>query len=142
MIVQFYGVTFDMPTGWEDITDNLPAGSPPTLAKASGVGAVQFSIATYHSGKNPNVNFNDLRSFMIEFCQNNSIDSKDISSAKNNNIMCVGLASKTEDETLSAWYLSNGKDVVFVTYVASSEDAGRINKELTEAKTMISSMSF
>ena len=34
MIVQFCGLTFDMPAGWEDITDDLPEGSPPSLVKA------------------------------------------------------------------------------------------------------------
>lgn len=142
MRVEFYGLTFDLPAGWADITDDLPEGSPPTLAKASGASAVQFSIAKYHSGKNPKVSLDDLRSFMTEFCQNNSIDVEYISIRESHDIMCVGALSETAGELLSAWYLSNGKDVVFTTYVGLDDDADLLDKELDEARAIISSMSF
>jgi len=41
----------DLPADWFDVTDDLPRDAPPTLARNSGVGALQFSIARYHSGK-------------------------------------------------------------------------------------------
>lgn len=142
MIVQFYGITFDLPAGWEDITDDLPAGSPPTLARASGVGALQFSIAKYRAGEKPNAGFDVLRSFMIEFCQNNLIDAKRIWARKFDSTMCVGVSSETEDKTLSAWYLSNGNDFAFVTYVALGVENDRMNKELDEATEIVSSISL
>lgn len=142
MIVQFHGLTFDLPTGWEDITDDLPEGSPPTLAKASGVGAFQFSIAKYRSGERPNTDFDALRSFMIEFCQNNFIDIEHIFEKEFRNTMCVGVSSKTVDETLSAWYLSNGNDFAFVTYLGPGEESDFVDKELDEAREIISSISF
>jgi hypothetical protein len=122
MIVQFHGITFDAPVGWEDITDDLPAGSPPTIAKASGVSAVQFSIAKYRSGKKPNADFGVLRSFMLEFCQKNDIDAKNIWAKKFNDAMCVGVLSKTEQQVLSAWYLSDGNDFALVTYMTLDEE--------------------
>lgn len=141
-MVQFYGITLDLPAGWEDITDELPTGSPPTLAKASGVGAVQFSIAKYRSGKKPNADFDILRSFIIEFCQKNLIDAEHISAEQFDDTMCVGVLSKTSDETLSAWYLSNGSDFALVTYVALGESNESIDKELDETRGIISSISF
>ncbi|WP_421912656.1 hypothetical protein [Mesorhizobium sp.] len=142
MVVQFYGITFDLPTGWEDITDDLPTGSPPTLAKASGVGAVQFSIAKHRSGKKSNADFGELRSFMVELCQNNLIDTEHISARKFEKIMCVDVISKKADQTLSAWYLSDGDDFAFVTYLALGEENDRINEELNDTREIISSISF
>ncbi|BCG94096.1 hypothetical protein [Mesorhizobium sp. 131-2-1] len=142
MIVQFHGLTFDLPAGWEDITDDLPEGSPPTLAKASGIGAFQFSIAKYRSGERPNTDFDVLRSFMIEFCQDNFIDIGRIFEKKFGAAMCVGVSSRTVDQTLSAWYLSNGDDFAFVTYLAQGEENDLIDKELDETREIISSISF
>ncbi|WP_192257398.1 hypothetical protein [Mesorhizobium caraganae] len=142
MIVQFHGITFDAPVGWEDITDDLPAGSPPTIAKASGVSAVQFSIAKYRSGKKPNADFGVLRSFMLEFCQKNGIDAKHIWAKKFTNTMCVGVLSKTEKQVLSAWYLSDGNDFALVTYISFDEAQHLMDEELEEARTIVSSISF
>ncbi|CAN7576973.1 hypothetical protein [Mesorhizobium caraganae] len=142
MIVQFHGITFDAPVGWEDITDDLPVGSPPTIAKASGVGAVQFSIAKYRSGKKPNADFGVLRSFMLEFCQKNDIDANNIWAKKFNDKMCVGVLSKTEKQVLSAWYLSDGNDFALVTYISLDEEKHLMDEELEEARTIVSSISF
>ena len=142
MIVQFHGITFDAPDGWQDVTESLPEGSPPTISKASGASAVQFSIAKYRAGKKPNINPDDLRSFMIDFCKNNSIDLLNIFAKTHNGIMVSGISSESSDEIINAWYLSNGRDVVFVTYVGISKNASILTEELGEAKEIVSSISF
>ncbi|AZO46678.1 MAG: hypothetical protein EOS58_17200 [Mesorhizobium sp.] len=142
MIVQFHGITFDLAAGWEDITDDVPGAWPPTLAKASGVGALQFSIAKYRSGEKPNAGFDVLRSFMIEFCHNNLIDTNHISEEKFASTMSVGVLYRKADETLSAWYLSNGNDFAFVTYVGLGEESEIMNEELDEVRAVVSSISF
>lgn len=142
MIVQFYGITFDAPDGWQDITESLPEGSPPTISKASGASVVQFSIAKYSGGKLPNISLDDLKSFTIEFCQKEDIEVKNIFTGKKFGMMHAGVSSKTADELLDAWYLSNGKDIVFVTYVGISDDATILAHELTEARGIVSSISF
>ncbi|TRC79105.1 hypothetical protein FJV83_12655 [Mesorhizobium sp. WSM4307] len=143
MIVQFHGITFDAPVGWEDITDDLPLGSPPTLAKASDAGgSLQFSIAKYRSGEKPSANFDVLRSFVTEFCRNNFIDVERIFATEFGDVMCVGVSSRTADQTLSAWYLSNGNDFAFVTYLAEGDEYDLIDEELGETREIISSISF
>ncbi|TIQ20079.1 MAG: hypothetical protein E5X51_18240 [Mesorhizobium sp.] len=143
MIVQFYGITIDLPVGWEDITDDLPEGWPPTLVKESDAGgALQFSIAKYRSGEKPNADFDVLRTFMIEFCRNNFLDIERIFERKFGDVMCVGVSSRTTDQTLSAWYLSNGNDFAFVTYLAQGEEYDLIDEELGETREIISSISF
>ncbi|MER9244506.1 hypothetical protein [Mesorhizobium sp. M0145] len=142
MRVEFYGLTFDLPAGWVDITGDLPEGSPPTLAKETdGGGAVQFSIAKYRSGEKPTVDFNVLRPFMIQFCQNNSIDVGHITNNESEGIISVGVLSEAVDQLLSAWYLSNGNDVVFMTYVGMANDTDCL-KELDVARAIVSSISF
>ncbi|MER8730251.1 hypothetical protein NKH28_10445 [Mesorhizobium sp. M1227] len=142
MRVEFYGLTFDLPAGWVDIAGDLPEGSPPTLAKETdGCGAIQFSIAKYRSGEKPNVDFNVLRTFMIQFCHNNSIDVGHISNIESDGIISVGVLSETGDQLTSAWYLSNGNDVVFMTYVGMANDTDCL-KELGVAKAIVSSISF
>lgn len=113
MTVQFYGITFDLPAGWEDVTDDLPGGGPPTLAKASGVGVIQFSIAEYGGGEKPNSDFDVLRSFMMEFCRTNFIDVERIFAAEFGDVTCVSVSSRTTDQNLSPWYLSDGADFAF-----------------------------
>ena len=50
-VVRFAVFTVLVPDGWEDVTDSLDIEDPPiTLARADGVGALQFSIAAYSSG--------------------------------------------------------------------------------------------
>ncbi|MBZ9659695.1 hypothetical protein LB523_11635 [Mesorhizobium sp. ESP-6-4] len=140
MRIQFYGITLDLPDEWEDITDDLPNKGPPTLAKTSGVGALQFTIARYSGGEKPNADFDVLRSFMIQFCQNNHIAADHISTQKFGNIMCAGVLSTTIDKILSVWYLSNGNDFALATYLALESDL--VSKELEEARAIISSISF
>ncbi|TGQ73028.1 hypothetical protein EN829_011320 [Mesorhizobium sp. M00.F.Ca.ET.186.01.1.1] len=142
MIVEFYGITFDAPNGWQDITASLPDGSPPTMSKASGASAVQFSIAKYRSGEMPNINLGDVKSFTIEFCQRNSIDIKNIFSGSKSGMTYAGVLSEAADKLLSAWYLSNGRDIVFVTYVGISDDVNILADELSEAREIVLSMSF
>ncbi|MER8818945.1 hypothetical protein NKH70_03830 [Mesorhizobium sp. M0991] len=142
MRVEFHGLTFDLPAGWVDIAGDLPEGSPPTLAKETdGCGAIQFSIAKYRGGEKPNVDFNALRTFMLQFCQNNSIDAGNITKNESESIISVGVLSDTDDQLLSAWYLSNGNDVVFMTYLGMANDTDCL-KELDVALAIVSSISF
>lgn len=43
---------------------------------------------------------------------------------------------------LEVWYISNGNDIVFVTYVGISDDENILADELSEARGIISSISF
>lgn len=79
---------------------------------------------------------------MIEFCRNNFIDIERIFERKFGDVMCVGVSSRTTDQTLSAWYLSNGNDFAFVTYLAQGEEYDLIDEELGETREIISSISF
>lgn len=140
MRVEFHGITFDLPDGWTDITDDLPDGSPPTLARPSGVGAIQFSIAKYGSGADPKATVSDLRKFCAEFCVQHAIDESWIVEYPAR-MMCVGAKTNDLDEFLAAWYLSNGRDFVFVTYVGVNEDIEQSQGEFDDAQLLVESIS-
>ena len=142
MITAFYGITLRIPAGWEDITDALADGSPPTIAKASGVGAVQFSISKYQSGEHPDADFNALKSLMMGFCQNNQIEIDHVSESEYGRVKCASIFSENGSKVISAWLLSNGKGFALVTYVALGEENDEIAGELDQAREMVSSISF
>jgi len=142
MTTAFYGITLQIPAGWEDITDALADGSPPTIAKASGVGAVQFSIAKCQSGEQPNADLNALKSLMIGFCQNNQIEIDQVSEGEFGRVKCASIFSENGSQVISAWLLTNGKDFALVTYVALGEENDEIAGELDQAREIISSISF
>lgn len=127
MRVEFYGLKFDLPQGWVDITDDLPQGAIPTLARPMGVGAIQFSIAKYQGGEDPCVTIENLKEFLVEFCRRNDMRCDEIMDRREG-VISVGATSVVNGELISARYLSNGRDVVLATYVCSDP----VNRELEE----------
>jgi hypothetical protein len=65
--IQIGEVLVDLPSGWFDITEDLPASTPITLARENGVGVIQFSFARFESGPNPNIGERDLIEMLDEF---------------------------------------------------------------------------
>lgn len=138
MQVQFHGLRFDLPSGWADITDELPEGSAPTLARPSGCGALQFSIGTYRSGTHPNFTAQSLRALLADFCSRQSLDAGDFEETTAR-VTTVGCVARTTEEVVAAWYLTNGIDVVLVTYVARTPDC---SDELEQAKQLVATIDF
>jgi hypothetical protein len=60
---EFGGISVVAPHPWIDTTDDVKADEAPfTLAKQNiGVGALQFSIALYQEGEEPNITVSDLK---------------------------------------------------------------------------------
>lgn len=69
----FADVLIELPAGWADVGDDMPEGAPPTLARVDGVGALQFSVARYQSGANPNIHEDDLDELLREFARKQSL---------------------------------------------------------------------
>jgi len=141
MRVEYNGLRFELPQGWADITEDLPSGSPPSLARATGVGAVQFSIAKYRGGKEPRVTLEDLRNFLTEFCERNDMQSDTMIDRKSR-VMCVAATSVANGELITANYLSNGRDVVLATYVCADPESPELKEDLNGVEEIINSMDF
>jgi hypothetical protein len=141
MMVDYNGLRFDLPAGWFDITDDLPDGSPPSLARDTGVGALQFSIAKYRSGKEPEVTIDDLRALLSEFCQKHEISFNPITE-RNDKIGAVSNRHITGDELIYALYLSNSRDVLLATYVSTEPENPEVEEDLRGVNRIIKSMEF
>jgi len=139
MLVQFHGLRFDLPLGWADITDDLPEGSPPTLARSSGLGVIQFSIARHRGGTNPEITVDALRRLITDFCSRHSLKAGDLDETVGSitRVGCVGIAT---NETVAAWYLTNGHDITLVTYTSASPDARATAEELNQARGLVTTI--
>ncbi|MGX5652723.1 hypothetical protein ACWKW4_20905 [Hydrogenophaga borbori] len=139
--VTFAGVHIALLEGWIDVTDDLPEGSPPTLAKPEGVGALQFTVATCASGMEPQVTLADLDALLDSFARSRSLGAaSDVErgAARSN---FVGATDQFGGDLLRAWYASNGSDVALVTYLADAA-SDRVLAELAEASSIAKSLDF
>jgi hypothetical protein len=138
--VVFGNASMTLPPEWVDITNDLPEGTPFTLAKPDGVGALQFSVATYDSGEIPRVEANDLREMLTEFAESEGLPAPvDIEQAGSKVMYCG--ADLSDDERLAwAWYVTNGVDVLFVTYNAQRTHVAEAASEVRDAKAIVASI--
>lgn len=138
------GVHAHLPAGWYDITGDLPAGSPLTLARNDGRGALQFSIAAYAGGVRPHVTPQDLMALLLDFGRREELGAaRETRSGQGSTCFAYGDFS-TESEVTWVWYVSDGDSVAFVTYVATVPervDAGW-HSELREAAAIARSVRF
>lgn len=137
----FADVRISLPIGWVDVSDDMPEGTPPTLAKPEGVGALQFSVGRYRSGANPQVSLEDLDALLTEFAATRSLGlAADIERGTSASHY-VGGSFLNGDDLIRAWYLTNGSDVALVTYVAAAT-SGDAAAELADAGTIVRSIDF
>lgn len=141
MSVELHGLQFDLPSEWEDITDELENKWPPTLARTSGVGALQFSIARYESGKLPNITIGDLRWILADFCANLSLEFSE-PVEKIGRINSVESVSDGEERLVAVWHISNGRDYAMVTYTSLSPEDPETGDELSQARRIVASIEF
>lgn len=137
----FADVRIYLPNGWVDVSDEMPEGTPPTLAKPEGVGALQFSMGRYRSGAHPQVSPNDLDAPLKEFADTRSLGlAADVERGKSASHY-VGASFLNGDDLIRAWYLTNGCDVALVTYVVAAA-SGDAAAELADAGTIVRSIDF
>ena len=141
MRVEFYGLRLDLPEAWVDVTEDLPVGSPPSLARPMGAGAIQFSIAKYRGGEEPNVTIDSLRALLAEFCQRNGMPCDHMVVCKGK-LISVEASSVKNDELIRARYFSNGKDVVLGTYVCSDANNYEMKEDLKGYERIMNSVDF
>lgn len=141
MRVVFHGLKFELPQGWTDITDDLPQGVPPTLARPEGVGVLQFTLATYRSGQEPNVTTSDLRRLLFQFF--GSIH-KDCDSFIEflRPVLSVQGSVVCDGEFVQARYYSNGRDVCLATYNCDDVNSIEAQEDLRGVGIIMNSIEF
>jgi hypothetical protein len=142
MRVNYGGLIFEWPEGWFDVTADLPPETPLTLGRPSGPGAIQFSITKYAGGQLPNITVDDLLSLFESFCVQTGLDVASIT-VQDALMSCVGAHGMSDDGNfLAGWYLSNGDDVVFVTYISALPESGETQIEYNDARTLVGTMEY
>jgi len=128
------------PDPWKDITDAVEGHSVPfTLAKADGTGALQFSVATYKSGKIPNVSLRDLNELREDFAQKEQLGRAINEVSTDGALRVSGGSYQTTQDFVRVWYCSDGKNVALITYTASR---GKEDHEPDECDAIVAGVRF
>ena len=140
----FAGVTMDFLEGWVDVTESLPEGTPPTLGKGEqGCGALQFTTARYVDGERPKFDKRTLQELLRGFeISQEWPTAANVSEMESADSRAFGVcANYLSDGWLTrAWYVSDGEDLTFATYVA--EVSNEAHYELDEAHQIVRSIRF
>jgi hypothetical protein len=137
----FTNFSVDLPPGWGDITAEVETDSPPaTVARDDGVGALQFSIALYHSGPRPLGNVEELQELLNGFAETHGLTSPDDSVRESSPRGLVAASFLWGDDFVRVWYLSEGGNFAFVTYTC--ERSNLEARELREAESIVRSIQF
>jgi len=136
------GLSLAVEKDWSDITDELPSGSPATLARPDGIGVLQFSAAAYKAGALPNIDDQGLQRMLEAFGRERGFGEP------KNVVALVGSSTAVCGDHLDgaglvrAWYLTNGRDVALVTYVSLDRGSDLTTRELAEVVKMVSSIQW
>jgi hypothetical protein len=135
--ITFAGVKLHLPPGWADITGDLLEGTPATLARIDGVGALQLSIGTYKSGVKPKISVDDLRDMLTEFRTSRQLrDLNNWTEWASDYGFGVSAEFSNSEDWIKTWYVSDGQNVALVTYIASMGEAA-ISSEVAEADSIV-----
>jgi hypothetical protein len=140
--VTFSGLTLALPNGWIDTTDDLPEGAPPTLAKSDGLGALQFSRASYRGGEHPGFQHHDLLAMLDEFGRSRHLGPATSITSARSNVLRVSGDFASVSEFIRAWYLTDGTSIALVTYVVLGLQEERWSDELREVESIVESVRF
>ncbi len=134
------GCSVSVSEGWRDVTETLEMDSPPpTLAKEHGVGALQFSIALYRDGPVPNATVGDLQELLSGFAASRNLgDGFDRRETTSKQLMTAA-SFHSEGDLLRVWYVSDGENIGFITYVCAWESR---HIEVAECDAIVNSLRF
>ncbi len=143
---EFAGVYLTLPYGWVDVTDSLPAGTPPTLSDGkAGRGALQVSSAKYVGGTRPKVDRYMLQSFLRDFEDGQQFPagaSLHEFGSDFRNVFGVCVDHVRADDLIRVWYVSDGVDVALVTFIIGLSDLKLLPQESYEADGIVRSIGF
>src|ERR1044071_8328859 len=126
--------------GWCDITDEVEAADPLwTLARPDGVGAFQFSIATYQSGLIPNPTPRDLLSLLRDFASSRHLGEPTDVVVEDADLRLAAGNFRFGEDFLRVWYVSDGESFAKVTYTCAW---GAQHSELLDCEQMIRTLRF
>jgi hypothetical protein len=140
-VLDFGAFSISVADGWEDITATLDdANAPLTVADPiSGVGALQFSPAIYTGGRLPRVRSDDLTALLDEFAARHGLGDPFDRSTDSGGVAIEGASFHSGEDLIRAWYASDGKNVMLVTYCCEWSQRGR---EASQREIAVRSIRF
>jgi hypothetical protein len=123
--LDFGEFSLTVPAGWEDITSTLEnPDAPLTIADPiAGVGALQFSVSMYESGKPPSIGPQDLLSLLDDFAVQQGFDDPFDFSAYSDELMIEGASFHAGENLIRVWYATDGQNMMLITYVCDRADS-------------------
>jgi hypothetical protein len=122
---------------WSDITAHLPAGSPMTFGRSDGVGALQFSAATYQAGGTPEATPEILLGMLNEFGALNGLgQARSVISEAGPPAVAAGTFHV--DVLIPVWYVFDGANFALATYTCAHENASK--EEMSECEAIVRSI--
>ena len=138
--VDIGGATVELPADWADISDD--GDDLMSLAKQDGVGALQFSIAEYVDGVDPNIDHDGLLGLLRAFAEGKRYGEPHGIARLAGAVRGVSGDFTLPKHRLRVWYLSDGRNVALVTYVVLAEHRAAAEEELREASSIAHSLLF
>ena len=142
--VLFAGLSILLLDDWQDVTDDLPTGSPFTLGKIGNdaMGALQFSVAKYKRGALPSFTKEKLELMLIDFFHAQSLGEPHVLTSSSNNTILAKADFQSEAKYSRIWYVSDRRNIVLVTYTSLVVKSPQLKNEVDEADSIVSSIDF
>jgi hypothetical protein len=139
--ITYEGFSLRVPHGWRDITAELDTPSAPlTIAEpVSGVGALQFSIAIYKGGRQPQITRAVLANLLDQNRSNHCLGDAFERSSQDAPLHVEAASYHKETDFVRVWYASDAINVIFATYTCAWEDRDR---EAREREIVVGSIRF
>jgi len=138
--LRFWAFVVTAPDAWEDVTESIETEDRPiTLARAEGVGALQFSIASYSTGVQPDPSPDQLLEMVQEFGQTRGLGMPEAVQTEVGRLRLAAASFMSEGDFVRVWYLSDGVSFALATYVC---EAGRETDEMAECEEIVRSLCF
>jgi hypothetical protein len=110
-----------------------------TIVRPDGVGALQVSTAIYEAGVVPQITVAELRSMMAAFAASEDLVNPFDVIEEGGPPMLVAASYRAGTNFLRAWYVSDGVNAAFATYVC--EWADRFEEE-SDCEAIVRSIAF
>ena len=142
--VLFAGLSILLPDDWQDVTDDLPTGSPFTLGKIGNdaLGALQFSVAKYKRGPLPSFTKEKLELMIMDFFRAQSLGEPHVITTSSNKIILAKGDFQSEAKYSRIWYVSDRQNIVLVTYTSLQVKSPQLKNEVDEADAIVNSIEF
>jgi len=126
--------------GWLDVTKELhDEHAPFTLAQADGHGALQFSVATYKTGRIPDITIDALRKLLTDFGSTREFGCGfDIEVHEGPLLVCAESFTRGA-QFARVWYCSDRRNIVLVTYFC---EQGFESFELPACEEIVAALRF